>query len=129
MIDGAKILMNQRSLEIPKTYALDDKNDREMINSPSVFDHAVIKGIQPTPSTLLSMEPLIEMLTRELTNVENRLKIGGFVAEQYTHTESKVVASIGVGQCILSSQEGSSRKNSRRSSCISKADYYLRAQS
>jgi hypothetical protein len=89
-----------------------------------------LASLQPTPSTLLSMEPLIETLTRELTNAENHLKsIVGFVSEQYTHTESKVVASIGAGQRILSSQEGSSRKHSRRSSSISKADYYLRAQS
>ena len=90
-----------------------------------------LASLQPTPSTLLSMEPLIETLTRELTNAENHLKsIGGFVSEQYTHTESKVVASIGAGQRILSSQEqGSPMKHSRRSSSISKADYYLRAQS
>ena len=90
-----------------------------------------LASLQPTPSTLLSKEPLIETLTRELTNAENHLKsIGGFVSEQYTHTESKVVASIGAGQRILSSQEqGSPMKHSCRSSSISKADYYLRAQS
>jgi hypothetical protein len=90
-----------------------------------------LASLQPTPSTLLSIEPLIETLTRELTNAENHLKsIGGFVSEQYTHTESKVVASIGAGQRILSSQEqGSPMKHSQRASSISKADYYLRAQS
>jgi hypothetical protein len=90
-----------------------------------------LASLQPTPSTLLSIEPLIETLTRELTNAENHLKsIGGFVSEQYTDTESKVVTSIGAGQRILSSQEqGSPMKHSRRSSSISKADYYLRAQS
>jgi hypothetical protein len=89
-----------------------------------------LASIQPIPSTLLSMEPLIETLTRELTNAENHLKsIGGFVSEQYTDTESKVVASIGTGQRILSSQAGSSWTHSRQSSSISKADYYLRAQS
>ena len=90
-----------------------------------------LASLQPMPSTLLSMEPLIETLTRELTNAENHLKsIGGFVSEQYTDTESKVVTSIGAGQRMLSSQEqGSPMKHSRRSSSISKADYYLRAQS
>ncbi len=89
-----------------------------------------LASLQPTPSTLLSMEPLIETLTHELTNAENHLKsIGGFVSEQYTHTESKVVASIGAGQRIFSSQEGSPMKHSQRASSISKADYYLRAQS
>ena len=90
-----------------------------------------LASLQPTPSTLLSIEPLIETLTRELTNAENHLKsIGGFVSEQYTDTESKVVTSIGAGQRILSSQEqGSPMKHSCRSSSISKADYYLRAQS
>ncbi len=49
--------------------------------------------------------------------------------EHHTHTESRVVASIGAGQRILSSQqEGSSRTQSRQSG-ISMADYYLRAQS
>jgi hypothetical protein len=84
-----------------------------------------LASLQPIPSTstLLSIEPLFKTLTRELTNAENHLKsIGGFVSEQYTHTKSKD------GQRILSSQEGSSR-NSRQSSSISKADYYLRAQS
>ena len=90
-----------------------------------------LASLQPTPSTLLSMEPLIETLTRELTNAENHLKsIGGFVSEQYTDTESKAVTSIGAGQRILSSQEqGSPMKHSQRASSISKADYYLRAQS
>ena len=54
--------------------------------------------------------------------------VGYFKLEQHTHTEAKVVASIGAGQRILSSQEGSSWKHSTQSS-ISKADYYLRAQS
>ena len=90
-----------------------------------------LASLQPTPSTLLSNEPLIETLTRELTNAENHLKsIGGFVSEQYTDTESKAVTRIGAGQRILSSQElGSPMKHSQRASSISKADYYLRAQS
>jgi len=108
-----------------------DLNEEQMVSITISFLKDQLASLQPTPSTLLSKEPLIETLTRELTNAENHLKsIGGFVSEQYTDTESKVVTSIGAGQRILSSQEqGSPMKHSRRSSSISKADYYLRAQS
>jgi hypothetical protein len=117
-----------------RQYSPNDTDNIQEVLQASAMAILLLKdqlaSLQPTPSTLLSMEPLIETLTRELTNAENHLKsIVGFVSEQYTHTESKVVASIGAGQRILSSQEGSSRKHSRRSSSISKADYYLRAQS
>jgi hypothetical protein len=89
-----------------------------------------LASIQPIPSTLLSIEPLFDTLTRELTNAENHIKsIERFVPEQLTHTEAKVVASIGAGQRILSSQEGSSWTDNRHFVSISKADYYLRAQS
>jgi len=38
---GARNLMNQRSLEIPKTLALDQSYDEGMINTPSVFDRVM----------------------------------------------------------------------------------------
>ncbi len=118
-----------------RQYSPNDTDNIQEVLQASAMTISFLKdqlaSLQPTPSTLLSKEPLIETLTRELTNAENHLKsIGGFVSEQYTDTESKVVTSIGAGQRILSSQEqGSPMKHSRRSSSISKADYYLRAQS
>jgi hypothetical protein len=88
-----------------------------------------LASLQPIPSTLLSIEPLFTTLTRELSNAEHHLtSIEGFASDHYTHTESKVVADIGAGQRILSSQESSSSTHPRKSS-ISMADYYLRAQS
>ena len=89
-----------------------------------------LASLHPIPSTLLSTKPLLETLTHQLTNAENIIKsIDGFVSEEYTNTKSKVVASIGAGQRILSSQqEGSSTKPPHKSS-ISMADYYLRSQS
>ena len=118
-----------------RQYSPNDTDNIQEVLQASAMAITVLKdqlaSLQPTPSTLLSIEPLIETLTRELTNAENHLKsIGGFVSEQYTDTESKVVTSIGAGQRILSSQEqGSPMKHSQRASSISKADYYLRAQS
>ena len=38
---GARNLMNQRSLEIPKTLALDHSYDEGMINTPSVVDRVM----------------------------------------------------------------------------------------
>jgi hypothetical protein len=109
------------------------ENIQEVLQASSMailFLKDQLASLPPLPSILVSVEPMFETLTRELTNAENHLKsIEGFVSEQYTHTDSKAVASIGAGRRILSSQqEGSSRTNSRQSS-ISKADYYLRAQS
>jgi hypothetical protein len=89
-----------------------------------------LASLQPMSSTFLSIEPLFETLTNELMNAENHIKsIEQFVPEQLTHTDAKVVASIGTGQRILSSQEGSSWTQHYRKSSISKADYYLRSQS
>ena len=46
MIGEAKYLMNQHSVENPKTYALEDRWDGEMINIPSVFDHVMTSSIE-----------------------------------------------------------------------------------
>jgi hypothetical protein len=93
--------------------------------------------LQPIPSALLSIEPLLDTLALELTNAENHLKgIEGFLPEQYARTETKAIVGVGAERRILSSQnEGSPTKYSRQSSIstrqssISMADYYLRAQS
>jgi hypothetical protein len=112
----------------------DTENIQEILQASTMaimFLKDQLKDLQPISSTLLSVEPLFETLTRELTNAENHLEsIKGFVSELYTLTESKAVAtSIGARQRILSShQEGSSREHPPKSS-ISIADYYLRAQS
>ena len=125
--------VNEIMLRLHQFSPNDTHNAHEVLQSSSMAISLLkdqLASLQPILSTLTNIEPLFDTLTHELTNAENHLKsIGGFVSEQYTHTESKVVASIGAGQRILSSQEGSSRKHSRRSSSISKADYYLRAQS
>jgi hypothetical protein len=89
-----------------------------------------LASLQPMPSALLSMEPLLSTLALELTNAESHLKgIEGFVPKQYARTETKAVASVGTGRRILSSQHESSPKKYSRQSSISTADYYLRAQS
>ena len=126
--------VNEILLGLRQNSPNDTDNIQEVLQASAMAitvlkDH--LASLRPIPSTLLSIEPLIETLTRELTNAENHLKsIGGFVSEQYTDTESKAVTSIGAGQRILSSQEqGSPMKHSQRASSISKADYYLRAQS
>ena len=125
--------VNEILLSLHQYSPNDTENIQEVLQTSAMAISLLkdqLASIPPIPSTLLSIEPLFKTLAGELTNAENHIKsIGGFVSEQLTHTESKVVASIGAGQRILSSQEGSSWKHSRQSSSISKADYYLRAQS
>ena len=111
----------------------DTENIQEVLQASALaiyFLKDQLASLRPIPSTLLSVEPLFNTLTRELTNAESHLKsIEGIVSEQYTRTETKAVESVGAGRRILSSQqEGSPTKHSRQSS-ISMADYYLRAQS
>ena len=124
--------VNEILLSLRQYSPKDTENIQEVLQASAtaiLFLKDQLASLQPILSSLLSIEPLFKTLTHELTKAENHLKsIGGFLSEQHTHTESKVVASIGAGQRILSSQEGSSWKHSRQSS-ISKADFYHRAQS
>ena len=111
----------------------DTENIQEVLHASAMailFLKDQLASLQPIPSALLSIEPLLDTLTLELTNAESHLKgIEGFVPKQYARTETKAVAGVGAGRRILSSrQEGSPTKHSRQSS-ISMADYYLRAQS
>ena len=115
-------------------YSPDDTDNAHEVLQSSSMAISLLKdqlaSLQPILLTPTNIEPLFKMLAGELTNAENHIKsIERFVPEQLTHTEAKVVASIGAGQRILSSQEGSSWTHNRQSSSISKADYYLRAQS
>jgi len=110
----------------------DTDNAHEVLQSSSMAISLLkdqLASLQPISSTLTNSEPLFDTLTRDLLNAENHIKsIEAFTSELYTQREPKD-ASTGVRQRILSSQEGSSRKHSRQTSIISKADYYLRAQS
>jgi hypothetical protein len=125
--------VNEILLSLRQYSPNDTENIQEVLHASAkaiLFLKNQLASLQPMSSTLLSIEPLFETLTNELTNAENHLKsIEQFVPEQHTHTDAKVVASIGTGQRILSSQEGSSWTRHNRKSSISKADYYLRAQS
>ena len=116
-------------LDSLRQYSPNDTENTQEVLQASVMAVKFLKdqlaSLEPIPSN----KPLFEMVTSELANAENHLKsIEGFVSAQYTQIESKVVANIGPGQRILSSQEGSSWKHQRKST-ISMAEYYLRAQS
>jgi hypothetical protein len=88
-----------------------------------------LASLQPISLTLTNSEPLFDTLTRELLNAENHIKsIEAFVSELYTQREPKDV-STGVRQRILEKQQGGSSRELSHQSSISKADYYLRAQS
>ena len=125
--------VNEVLLSLRQYSPNDTENIQEVLQASAkaiLFLKDQLASLQPMSSTLLSIEPLFETLTTELMNAENHLKsIERFVPEQHTHTETKVDASIATGQRILSSQESSSWTHYRKSSSISKADYYLRAQS
>ena len=125
--------VNEILLSLRQYSPNDTENIQEVLQASAkaiLFVKDQLASIQPIPSTLLSIEPLFNMLAGELTNAQNHIKsIERFVPEQLTHTEAKVVASIAARQRILSSQEGSSWTHNRKSSSISMADYYLRAQS
>ena len=125
--------VNEILLSLRQYSPNDTENIQEVLHASAkaiLFLKNQLASLQPMSSTLLSIDPLFETLTNELTNAENHLKsIERFVPEQHTHTDANVVASIGTGQRILSSQEGSSWTRHNRKSIISKADYYLRAQS
>ena len=125
--------VNEILLSLRQYSPNDTDNIQEVLHASAkaiLFLKNQLASLQPMSSTLLSIDPLFETLTNELTNAENHLKsIERFVPEQHTHTDANVVASIGTGQRILSSQEGSSWTRHNRKSSISKADYYLRAQS
>ena len=107
----------------------DTENIQEALRASAIAVESLkdqLASLESIPSTV---DSLFKMLTQELSNAEHHLKsIFRFVSDHYTHSNSKVVASIGAGQRILSSQESSSRTHPRKSS-TSMADYYLRSQS
>jgi len=110
----------------------DTDNALEVLRSSSMAISLLkdqLASLQPISSTLTNSEPLFDTLTRELLNAENHLKsIETFVSELYTQREPKD-ASTGVRQRILGKQHGGYSWELSHQSSISKADYYLRAQS
>ena len=103
--------VNEILLSLRQYSPNDTENIQEALQASAkamLFLKDQLASLQPIPSTFLSIEPLFKMLAGELTNAQNDIKsIERFVPEQLTHTEAKVVASIGARQRILSSQEGS----------------------
>jgi hypothetical protein len=124
--------VNEIMLLLHQFSSNDTDNAHEVLQSSSLAISLLkdqLASLQPILSTLTNIEPLFDTLTRELLNAENQFKrIETFVSEVYTQNEPKD-ASTGASQRILEKQqEGLSRELSHQPS-VSKADYYLRAQS
>ena len=81
--------VNEILLSLRQYSPNDTENIQEVLHTSAkaiLFLKNQLASLQPMSSTLLSIEPLFETLTNELTNAENHLKsIEQFVPEQHTH--------------------------------------------